>query len=387
MSKNILAIGTSGLGKTTLCRLLCDGNVNGSDGSESATEEVVIHEGNGFRYIDTPGLDDSHGKTDEDIFCEILRKFQNNSTDNRFQVDIILWFCEDNVRELNHFQRAAKFIQRFIEYTDYDYSENLWNSVLIVFKSVNSVSGPKSAAKKVCQSFSQKKNITFNDDRFSVDNFPCLIYDLDKNSKDYKFWGKHTPEDRKMYNVYCQHEVRSELIRLISNRKPIHICFVQARCRKCNAKGDPRLFDGLCHENPILNHQIEDIIYHHRDFGYYHSEASILEHEPDLSFVENLQETQAGNVIETVGSVAKVAGSVASVAGSVISAGSVAGVGNVANSGTVESGLLATASTILLNFGMRVKEQISSSAMVIGVSSIAVASALAGYYAYDKLNE
>ncbi|PKY55058.1 hypothetical protein RhiirA4_474267, partial [Rhizophagus irregularis] len=150
MPKNILAIGTSGLGKTTFCRLLCDANVNGLGGPKSATQEIDIREGNGFCYIDTPGFDDSHGKTDEETFRKILSKFQTLSNNHQYQLDAVLWFCGPSERALEQYQKQAKFIQRFIEYTN-DRPEDLWKSVLIVVKVdfSSKATGPKDAAKKI----------------------------------------------------------------------------------------------------------------------------------------------------------------------------------------------------------------------------------------------
>ncbi|CAB5391683.1 unnamed protein product [Rhizophagus irregularis] len=66
---------TLGLGKMTFCQLLCDANVNGLSGPKSATQEIDIREENKFCYIDTPGFNNSYGKTDKKTFRKILSKF------------------------------------------------------------------------------------------------------------------------------------------------------------------------------------------------------------------------------------------------------------------------------------------------------------------------
>jgi hypothetical protein len=292
MSKNILAIGTSGLGKTTFCRLLCDVNVDGLDGSESATEKIEIHEGNGFCYIDTPGFNDSHGRTDEETFHEILRLFQKNSRNNQFQVDAVLWFCEESIRELEHFQKQAKFIQRFIEYTD-DRPEDLWKSVIIVIKANRSAKGPESAARKICKTFAEERNISFDGENFEVEDFPCWIYDLNRGCKEYELFDKMELNTRKMFNAYCQQEIKPKINNMISSRIPIQICFTKKRCRKCGAEGDPRLFGIQCHTEIDKRHQIKTEHYHERKFGYYHSDTSFLCHEPDLSCIQKILSTAA----------------------------------------------------------------------------------------------
>ncbi|CAG8537143.1 18803_t:CDS:1 [Acaulospora morrowiae] len=294
MVKNILAIGKTGLGKTTICRLLCDPNVTGSDGSESATEKVDIHEGNGVRYFDTPGFDDTHGKSDEQTFYEILRRFQGLSINNQFQVDAILWFCETNIRALQSFKKEAKFMQRLIEYTDYANPVDFWSSVLIVFKTQHSEEGPKRAAMEICKEYCENE---FENDKFLIDSFPCYIKDLnpDDGSNDFQ----------RSCSGYFQSQVSEKLSKMISKRKPIKIFFKQARCNNCNAKNDPRLFGEKCHSEPILRHQIEYEFYHKQELGKYHSgEITHIHIEHEETTTERIMNGAASYFISSWGKAA-----------------------------------------------------------------------------------
>ncbi|GBB99768.1 hypothetical protein RclHR1_36260001 [Rhizophagus clarus] len=213
--KTILAIGSTGLGKTTIARLICEANAEGSSGIESATKEAIIYETDKYLYIDTRGFNDSFGINDEEMFHEMMRLLQRHGKNNIFNIDMILWFCSESERMTNHLQREANFIQRLIEYTDECKPTDLWNNVLIITKGIfplhELVDGPKSAAKYACRDFSNKKQIKFNENSFSVKHFPCLIYDIKGITKENARWFKMNTETRFEHNCYCQDEIKSTL--------------------------------------------------------------------------------------------------------------------------------------------------------------------------------
>jgi hypothetical protein len=185
MKKTILAIGSTGLGKTTMVRLLCEVDVDGSSGTKSATKEAKIYETDEFLYINTRGFGDSFGTKDEEIFHDMMRLFKRYGKNDIFDIDIILWFCCESGREMDHLRRVANFIQRFIEYTDGCKSVDLWKNVLIItkgtFPSDELIDDPRSAVKNACQAFS---NMQINEDSFFGKHFPCWIYDIKGFTKD-----------------------------------------------------------------------------------------------------------------------------------------------------------------------------------------------------------
>jgi hypothetical protein len=286
MKKTILAFGSTGLGKTTMARLLCGIDVEGSNGIKSATSEAKLYRTDEFIYIDTRGFDDSSGKTDNEIFHDIMRLLYVNKTNNIFIINTILWFCCESERVSGHLKREAKFIQRFIDYTDGYSPIDLWENVLIitkgVFQSEELVDGPKSAAEIVCQ---ESYNMQINE----VKHFPCWIYNI-KGSK------KKGPVPD---NYYRQDEIKSKIQHLISNISPIEVHFREGKCQNCNAIGDPRLFAARCHPSLIFKHSIEIEYFHPEQKVSFHSGCKFLTHQPDEFSVDKFFEKLIGNVFDS----------------------------------------------------------------------------------------
>ncbi|GET04649.1 hypothetical protein GLOIN_2v1695895 [Rhizophagus clarus] len=243
--KTILAIGSTGLGKTTIARLICEANAEGSSGIESATKEAIIYETDKYLYIDTRGFNDSFGINDEEMFHEMMRLLQRHGKNNIFNIDMILWFCSESERMTNHLQREANFIQRLIEYTDECKPTDLWNNVLIITKGIfplhELVDGPKSAAK-----------------------------------------AKIRP--------------------LIPNFGQISVHFRQGKCKKCDAVGDPRLFSTRCHSTAsIFKHSVKIEKSHPEQIVRFHSGAKFLSHDPDeISIKEYLKNKLYGFDISVI---------------------------------------------------------------------------------------
>uniref|UniRef100_U9SRD4 G domain-containing protein n=1 Tax=Rhizophagus irregularis (strain DAOM 181602 / DAOM 197198 / MUCL 43194) TaxID=747089 RepID=U9SRD4_RHIID len=295
MKKIILAFGSTGLGKTTMAHLLCEANVKGSSGIESATKIAVYYETDKYLYIDTCGFGDSSGKTDEELFHDMMCLFQRYGQNNIFNINTILWFCSESERETSHLQREANFIQRLVEYTDECNPIDLWKSVLIITKgNLNLrklVDGPKSAARNACWAFSNKQHYEFNEDSFFVKHFPCWIYDTEGITEENARWVKMDSKTRFEFNCYRQDEIKSKVQHLISNFSPITIRFKQGICKKCNVIGDPRLFITQCHTKSFFKHSIKIEYFHPEEIVHFHSGSKFLVHEPDENSIKKLFES------------------------------------------------------------------------------------------------
>ena len=75
----ILAIGRTGLGKSTYAEILCNFNAIVSSSTWSTTTKANLYENQEFRYLDTVGFQDSLGKSDHDIFEDLMEKMCQNS--------------------------------------------------------------------------------------------------------------------------------------------------------------------------------------------------------------------------------------------------------------------------------------------------------------------
>lgn len=294
MPTTFLAIGSTGLGKSTFGQLLCNVPTIVSSGTSSTICEATLYENNSFRYIDTPGFNDSGGTTDEETFHQILRLLQEHSENGVFEVHKILWFCAENERKAANLQNEAKFIQRLVEYVEEVGSANLWKNVIIItkgnFPEEGLANGPKSAAYDAMRTSMTKNNRTNVEDKDEfivedefiieggeqiVDHFPCWIFDLKPGPNKFT---KMKPEVRAHLNAYSKEEVVTALQGHIRNDTAIKIQFEEAYCTKCSEKGDPRLFIGRCHPLQARKHEIETERYHPKSADWQHKGKRIQRH-------------------------------------------------------------------------------------------------------------
>ncbi|CAG8590667.1 3047_t:CDS:2 [Funneliformis mosseae] len=283
--KTILAIGGTGTGKSTFGRIVFGVNTVSGEGHSSITKQTALYENDKYRYIDTPGFSDSNGRDDSEVFRNMLTLMQNYSEDNKFKVDIILWFCLESERCDQTLQRGANFIQKLVEYADLDnFDGNIWKSVLIIIRgpmlSPNLSEGPKVAAKLAMTKFINEKNIVDAGNlTVKVDHLACWIFDINDIPND--MYNTMSAEHRLIWNVYSKEEIGGKVRQRIS-RLPfgVEINFVHARCKRCNCLGDPRLFDNLCHpsNNPPPRHNIQMEHYHPRKLVRGHYGPVILVH-------------------------------------------------------------------------------------------------------------
>ncbi|EXX75570.1 hypothetical protein GLOIN_2v1872166 [Rhizophagus irregularis DAOM 181602=DAOM 197198] len=278
--KTILAIGGTGTGKSTFGRIVFGVNAIPGGGSDSITKQTVLYENDKYRYIDTPGFSDSGGSDDSEIFRNMLTLMQKNSVNNKFKIDFILWFCLESERCDQTLQRGASFIQNLVEYADLnEFDGNIWKSVLIIIKgpmlSPSLCEGSKIAAKLAMMKFINEKNLDVDECNIKVDHLACWIFDLNDNSSD--IYKTMSIEQRLSWNVYLKDEIGEKVRNRISYLPfGVEIFFIQAKCKRCNCLGDPRLFDKHCHPNinPSPRHNIHVERYHPNNLIRDHSGAA-----------------------------------------------------------------------------------------------------------------
>lgn len=114
---NVLVIGNSGVGKSTLINaVLGEDRAETSWGTEGTTKELKIYEANGvpFRIIDTVGFEPS--KIKEKIAVNAVKKWSKDSAKNGNEETgiSVIWFCVDGTssklfpKTINNLSRATK---------------------------------------------------------------------------------------------------------------------------------------------------------------------------------------------------------------------------------------------------------------------------------------
>ncbi|CAG8726730.1 3220_t:CDS:2, partial [Gigaspora rosea] len=127
--ETILAVGNTGLGKSFTAGLFGFAAEVGP-GVNSTTEDVKIYSntGNKYKFIDTPGFDDSNVKADdENTKLNILFEMQK---DNVTFVHTIFWFVEIDIKASGSIKKQAKFINDLAMNS----KSNVWGNTIIIFK-------------------------------------------------------------------------------------------------------------------------------------------------------------------------------------------------------------------------------------------------------------
>ncbi|CAG8705021.1 3726_t:CDS:1, partial [Racocetra persica] len=329
--KTILAIGETGTGKSTFGLKVFDVPAIPGSGISSVTRISGIYENQLFIYIDTPGFSDTEGMDDDEVFSDILSLMQEYSTNNKFKIDVILWFCFESRRCNQQLQRGAKFIQKLSDYSDLVNKDlNIWKNVLIVIQGSAldeaTVEGPQAAARLAWESYAKEKNLLFNDD-FKVRYFPCFVYDFQDVPSPY--YKNMSPTQRQDLNVYSKSEIMRKMQQLVSeislNFNGFNICFVRAQCSRCDQKGDPRLFKNRCHFD--LRHKLSTKLVHTNVVEGYHTGPVICVHSDKF----HQDQTKVNVSMATGGAIG---GAIGGAVGSILA---LAGQKNAASSGVIGS--------------------------------------------------
>ncbi|CAG8454278.1 1392_t:CDS:1, partial [Dentiscutata erythropus] len=330
--KTILAIGETGTGKSTFGLKVFNVDTVPGSGISSVTRISEIFENLFFRYIDTPGFSDSEGLDDDEVFIDMLSLIQENSVNNKFKIDLILWFCFESRRCNQQLQRGAKFIQKLSDYSDLLNNEdlNIWNNVLIIIQGQAlddaTVEGPQAAARLAWLSFIKEKNILFNIDDFKLRYFPCFVYNFQDIPSPYMNMSQ---SQRQSLNVYSNSEIISKMQQLVSEISSkfngFNVCFKSAKCSRCDQKGDPRLFKNKCHFD--FKHNLSTKLVHSNVIEGYHIGPIVCVHSDKF----HQDQTKVNVSMATGGAIG---GAIGGTVGSILA---LAGQKNAASSGVIGS--------------------------------------------------
>ena len=130
---NVLVIGNSGVGKSTLINAVLGENVaKTSYGTKGTTKEIFIYEGEPFNVIDTIGFEPSLFRNNKAIAS--VKKWSKNSAkdENEDKQINVIWFCVDGT--------SSKLFPKAIK--DLDKATSMWKSVPIIVVITKSYSVP-----------------------------------------------------------------------------------------------------------------------------------------------------------------------------------------------------------------------------------------------------
>ncbi|RHZ79038.1 hypothetical protein Glove_152g95 [Diversispora epigaea] len=235
----ILPIGKTGLGKSFTAKLLGFEDAEVGNDENSMTKEVKIYKNEKYKYIDTPGFDDSENVDDEETINGIVSMMHKEKIT---ELNILLWFVSESDKATNSLQKQAKFIEELAMYN----KKNVWDNVIVIFK------GHYNQFRKASESIKgaiKKNNQSSNLDKLKV--FPVWLYDAlpddspDRNKSDEELREGGIYSNEALLDFYNDLAKEEQY-----KSRPIQIIFNDAVCTKCGKKSDPRLArTSLCHTN------------------------------------------------------------------------------------------------------------------------------------------
>jgi hypothetical protein len=260
----ILAIGKTGLGKSTYAEILCNINATASSSTRSTTTKANLYENQEFRYLDTVGFQDSLGKSDQDIFEDLMEKMRQNAVNDDFKIDLILWFTSFSIREAADLKREADFIQQLSKFSPA--GNDVWKSVILITQGPLPPQNWEQGAQKAAQTAGNNTPATFN-----IPTFAGWILGCQPESNHDKKLGNRSQEDRYDFNVYTKQETRKKIQELSTYRNCFSVRFISKRCKKCTSIVDPRILKGPCHTLPEVVHGPKTVrCYHSEELHRYH---------------------------------------------------------------------------------------------------------------------
>ncbi|CAG8566931.1 27943_t:CDS:1, partial [Gigaspora margarita] len=278
--ETFLAVGNTGLGKSFTARLFGFPAEVGSS-VNSMTEDVKIYSNKKYKFIDTPGFDDSNVKVDdENTKLNILFEMQK---DNVTFVNTIFWFVKNDIRSNGSIKKQAKFINDLAMNS----KSNVWGNTIIIFKGYEDQLNKDPI----------KEAIRVANDNISPlaepSILPVYLYEelhphspyRDLSDEKLRYFGIYKNNDS-IKNKY------KEIMR--ANRHadhPVQIIFNDVTCIKCGKKIDKRLSGRFpCHTNEKFEHGNTEI------YNY----NTIYTHTGRLVTVQDPGWEKAGRIVKSV---------------------------------------------------------------------------------------
>eukprot|EP01083_Nonionella_stella_P208807 757538_1 len=273
----IVAVGTTGTGKSSIVQLFCGEDVLVSHETTSSTKRADIFDEKGDdakpnrKWMDTQGTDDSDmDDTDE----KILKKIFKLLWAKKIHFINVLWLISgDFDRQKGEYLRQAQFIQSL--QTEHSQT-NIWKSVLMIQKmgtlqpKWNKIRGIIDSAKK------HGANMVYlNEDcvKDHIVGFKCIeLINLKGDDPMYEaLVDAETPQDKLVQLGYVRkHEMKSILIERLKNMDIFMLDYLDKICEKCSLRGDPRYLYYKCHYKPAPHHPKSLVPYHPNPLEEYH---------------------------------------------------------------------------------------------------------------------
>ncbi|CAG8769334.1 32856_t:CDS:1, partial [Racocetra persica] len=249
-----LAIGDTGLGKSFTAGLFGftakeGGNVN------STTKTVDIYKNEEYRYIDTPGFNDSNVTAkDDNTKLNILFKMQE---ENINFVHTIFWFVKCDIKVTQSLKKQAKFINDLA----INSKSNVWDNTIIIFKGIkeNLIEDP---IKEAIREANNNNNLLVEPpilpvylyEKLQPDSIVHMLNLTDEILCDFGIY-KDKNKIRDKYKEIIQKNHHKD--------HPVQIVFDDEMCIKCGKKTDKRLSGRFpCHTSESLEHgDIEEYNY------------------------------------------------------------------------------------------------------------------------------
>jgi energy-coupling factor transporter ATP-binding protein EcfA2 len=238
----VLVVGATGSGKTHTINNYTGSTEPEGEGAESETFEIKkladnVHKGSAV-WIDNPGWLDTTGKSDDDLFKDLLRYLIKNDLTS---IKAVVWCVVPNLKNDSVMKRFARLIDMFTVGND---KGLIWSNVLIISKGRCSTIekdclGPVSAAKEVCLSAAPRQVGYISGTQDTIDALGPIGDEIRK----------------KNLRELMPDEIRKKLEEELAAMPPsVQVVFANKRCRTCAQTGDPRLMEDKCHKEKVSGH-------------------------------------------------------------------------------------------------------------------------------------
>lgn len=249
----VIAIGTTGTGKSSLIKLFC-GNAIPGDGTSSQTLQCELYRqlrNNDIYWLDTKGANSSDGADDETVLRNILKKLYDDHITN---IKVIWCVSGDMCRERQEFQTQARFIRSL--------GNDVWNSCLIIQKlgkpKPKKISGVLAAARRYGANITEEcyhrlfgfKALEYGD--FSDDDHLQDINEIENvETRQAKY---------KRSGYFTNDQIVTEVNHKLSQLPALEIEFEIKQCHKCIIRGDPRFIHAPCHPRSESYHPLSQLV-------------------------------------------------------------------------------------------------------------------------------